>query len=315
MSIADLITKRSQSSLMMGAGAVLAGMAAAGLHGNLEYLPATLCLLFVCFMQLAGNYYYLYYDESHNSGWTIDQKIRQKSFKGQLSSPMMLREFSYGMVLLAIMVGFALVYMGGWWVLVVGIVIMGLSWITCGGAIPLLRTPFGVLATFLLFGPLCVIPTSLIQSEHEARVMFNWFDVGPSIYMSIVMGFMCINASLLYSYSTYLTDLRNSKMTFVTKYGRKATRIVFFINGLLYTVVSVFMCLNLHLDLYGLDMLPSMLCFVIDLCIWWKMRTMPRYKLAGLITIGTLNVLIMGLLSFIIFEVTGVPDDSKFTFF
>lgn len=315
MSIADLITKRSQSSLMVGIGAVFAGMAAAGLHGNLEYLPATLCMLFVVFLQLAGNYYYLYYDESRNCGWSIDKKISTSRRDDNKVSLIMLKEFSYGMALLAIMVGFAIVYMGGWWTLIVGIVIMVITWFTCGGTMPLLRTQYGVLATFILFGPICVITTSLLQSSHEARQMYNWFDLGPAIYISVVIGFMAINANLLYGYSTYLTDLRNSKTTFVTTYGRKATRIVFFINGLLYTAVSVLMCKNLHLDLYGLDMVPSTLCFIIDLYIWWKMRTTPRYKLANLITLGTLNVLIMGILSYLIFEFTGVPDDSKFTFF
>lgn len=313
MSITDLITKRSQSSLMIGAGAVFAGIAAAGLHGNIEYLPATLCMLFTLFMQLAGNYYYQYYDESRNCGRSIDKRIN--SMGTPVIAPVMLREFSYGMFLVAMMVGFALVAMGGWWVLVVGIVVVVLTWFTCGGTMPLLRTQYGVITTFLLFGPICVITTSLIQSSHEARQMYNWFDLGPAIYMSVVIGFMAINANLLYGYSTYLTDLRNAKVTFVTTYGRKATRVVFFINGLIYTAVSVLMCLNLHLDLCGFDMVPSTLCFIIDLYIWWKMRTTQRYKLVGLINLGTLNVLIMGLLSFIIFEVTGLPDDSKFTFF
>lgn len=77
MSIAGHITKRSQSSLMLGIGAVLAGMAAAELHGNLEFLPATLCLLFVIFLQLAGNYYYLYYDISRNCGSLIDRNLQK----------------------------------------------------------------------------------------------------------------------------------------------------------------------------------------------------------------------------------------------
>lgn len=315
MSIADLITKRSQSSLMVGVGAVLAGMAAAALHGNLELLPATLCLLFVVFMQLAGNYYYLYFDVSRNCGFTIDRQISTPWDAPNGVKPIMLREFSFGMFLLAMMVGFALVSMGGWWVLTVGVVVIILSWFSCGGSMPLLRTQYGIAASFVLFGPICVITTSLTQSSHEARQMYNWFDLGPAIYMSVAIGFMAMNANILYGYSTYLTDLRNSKTTFVTTYGRKATRIVFFINGILYTIVSFMMCINLHLDLFGLDMLPSTICFIIDLYIWWKMSHTPRYQLVKLVPLGTLNVLIMGLLSFIIFTITGVPDDSRFTFF
>lgn len=309
--LSDLITRRSQSSLMMGVGAVFAGMASAALHGNTEYLPATLCLLFVCFMQLAGNYYYLYYDELHHCGNSIDSHISNT----QQMPANALKEFSFGVLLLAIMVGFTLASMGGWWIILMGIVVLLLSWISCGGSHPLLRTPYGIITTFLLFGPVCVITTSLIQSSYEATEMLNWFDIAPSIFMSVVIGLMAVNANLLYAYSTYLTDLKNSKQSFANQLGRKTTRVVFFINGIIYTAVSVFMCIDLDLDAYGFDMLPSTLCFIIDLYIWWKMRTMPRYRLKELVPLGTLNILIMGVLSFIIFEITGVPDDSKITFF
>lgn len=213
------------------------------------------------------------------------------------------------------MVGFGLIWMSGWWVLVVGIAVMILAWFSCGGNMPLLRTQYGILISFILFGPLCVITTSLVQSSHETRQMYNWFDLGPAIYMSVAIGFMAANANLLYGYSSYLTDLRNSKMTFVTTYGRKATRVLFLINGLLYTAVSVLMCVNLHLDLSGLYMIPTAICFIIDIYIWWKMSHTPRYKLTKLIPLGTFNVLLMGLLSLIVFMITGVPDDSRFTFF
>ncbi|MBD5358623.1 MAG: prenyltransferase [Bacteroides sp.] len=309
--ITDFITRRSQSSLMMGVGAVFAGMAAATLHGNAEYLPATLCLLFVIFMQLAGNYYYLYYDESKNCGTFIDSHIQHTN----PISVTMLREFSYGVMLLASMIGVTLAAMGGWWVFIIGIIIVVLSWFTCGGALPLLRTPFGLIPTFLLFGPLCVITTSLIQSAREAKEMLNWFDLTPAIYISVVMGLMAVNAYLLYGYSTIVTDLRNSKQSFANQSGRRITRTVFLINGLVYTTVSVFMCINLHLDLLALNLLPTIICFIIDIYIWWKMRAMPRYRLKELVPLGTLNMLIMGLLSFIIFELTGTPDDSTFTFF
>lgn len=309
--IKDFITNRSQSSLMMGVGAVFAGMASAALHGNFEYLQATLCLLFVIFLQLSGNYYYLYYDESQGCGNFIGTDTNDKP----ALYIRMLREFSCGVFMMAIMAGLVMAAMGGWWVFIVGLVIIGISWLTCGGSLPLLRTPFAVIPTFILFGPLCVITTSLIQSSYETKEMFNWFDMAPAIYMSVVIGLMAVNAYLLYCYSTIVTDLRNSKYTFANQFGRTATRVLFFCNGLAYTAVSIFMCINLHLDLKGIDMLPSTLCFIIDLYIWWKMRTLPRHKLVKLIPLGTLNILIMGVLSFIIFIITGTPDDSKFTFF
>ena len=308
----SLISHRSQSSLMMGAGAVLAGTACAALRGNAEYLPATLCLLFTIFAQLSANYYYQYFDDVNNCGSIIDNKIQTKASTDNFS---LRKEASFGMALIALMIGLTLAGMEGWWIILIGIVVVLFAWLSCGGSTPLLRTPFGPLCSFILFGPIAVISTSLIQSMREAQEPLNWFDITPSLYMSVVIGLMCVNTTLLYAYSTMLTDLRNAKQSFVTAYGRKATRALFLFNGIVYTGVTVFMCVSLHLDLKGLDMLPSAICFIIDIYIWWKMRTTPRYKLYKLIDLGNFNVLLMGLLSFLIFELTGIPDDSQLTFF
>ncbi len=307
-----LLTYLRPSSLMMGVGSVLAGTACAGLRGNTEYLPATLCILFVIFAQMAGNFYYRYYDVAHACGSYIDKQIATHSAKGE---SIFLKEGSFGALMLAAIVGLSIAGMTGWFFLVIGIIIVIVGWLTMGGSMPLLRTPYGIICPFILFGPLCVFPTSLFQSMHEAANPLNWFDVTPSLYMSIVMGLMCVNATMLYSYANYYQDKRNSKDTFVVVVGRKNTRLVFLANSIIYTVVTVFMCLQLNLPLNGLDMVPSTICFILDIYIWWKMKTLPRYKLSDLIIIGNLNVLIMGLLSFFIFEFTGIPDDSTLTFF
>lgn len=311
--VTSLITRRSQSSLMMGVGAVFAGTACAALRGNTEYLPATLCLLFVLFAQLGANFYYQHYDDKYNLGSAIDSQISsQESLSTRFS---MQKEASSGLLMVALMIGATLAAMAGWWVIVVGAFILVTGWLSCAGSMPLLRTPFGPICSFILFGPVAVVSTSLIQSMHEAEQPVNWFDITPALYMSIVIGLMCVNCTLMYAYSTYVKDLRNAKASFATKFGRKVTRICYLVNGLIYTGVTVFMCLSLDLDMMGLDMLPSTICFIIDIYVWYKMRVTPRYQAHTLINITNLNVLIMGVLSFIIFEFTGIPDDSHLTFF
>jgi len=297
---------------MMGIGCVLMGTACAAIHGNTEVLPATLCMIFVVFMQMAANFYYRYYDIAHSCGNAIDSRIASHSTKEPRG---ILKECSFACLLLAAMCGLSIATMGGIWALIVGFFIVLIVWLTVGGSMPLLRTPYGIVCPFILFGPICVITTSLIQSMHEATEPLNWFDITPSLYMSIVMGLMCVNATMLYSYSNFYSDRRNSKETFVAAVGRKPTRIIFMINSIIYTVVTIFMCLQLHLPLNGLDMLPSTLCFIIDIYIWWQMKTRPRYQLKSLVDVGNFNVLLMGLLSFLIFELTGTPDDSTLTFF
>lgn len=296
---------------MMGLGAAAAGTACAAIRGNTEYLPATLCALFAMFMQLAGNFSYRRADLI-----LMPKEIKSEPSQFSFSDKLLyLRECSYTCLMLAGICGMALAAMGGWWVMVVGAFIIGISRFTMDGAIPLLRTPYGILAPFILFGPVCVICTSLIQSMHEATHPLNWYDITPSLYMSIVIGLMCVNATMLYSYANYPRDRKIGKETFVVRIGRRNARIIFIINSVIYTVVTVFMCLKLHLSLNGLDMMPSTLCFILDIYIWWKMRTLKRTQLKELVDVGNFNVLLMGLLSFLIFELTGVPDDSTLTFF
>ena len=309
---ASLFSKVRFSSLMMGIGAVLAGTACASLSGNSELIPATLCLLFVVFAQQGANFYYRYHDMSRNSGGHIDQRIISKSKKGSIN---ILRECSFAMFLMALMIGFTLASMGGWWTIVIGIFTFLAAWMTCGGSNPLLRTPFGVVCSFILFGPVCVIGTCLLQVMHESGERIDWSYLVPSFYMAVVIGLMCINATLLYGYANYTTDLRNSKVTLVGAVGRKIGRYIFLLNGFIYTAVTVGMCLQLHLELNGVDMLPSLICLIIDIYIWWQMRTRPRYQYHQLIDLGNFNVLLMGLLSYIIFEITGKPDLSNMTFF
>lgn len=297
---------------MMGTGSVLAGTACAALHGNTEILPASLCLIFVVFVQMAGNFYYRYYDITNSANGAATQRFAGHSSKDSAS---ILKECSFASALLAGMSGLTLAAMGGVWVLSVGIFTSLIIWLTVGGSLPLLRTPYGILCPFILFGPICVISTSLIQSMHEASEPLNWFDITPSLYMAIVMGLMCVNATMLYSYSSYYADKRIHKETFVATVGRKMARLVFLGNSIVCTAVTIAMCLQLHIAVNGLDMLPSAICFIIDIYIWWQMKNMPRYQLRTLVDIGNFNVLLMGLLSFLIFELTGTPDDSTLTFF
>lgn len=297
---------------MMGIGAVLAGTASAAIRGNTEYMPATLCIIFVVCAQMSANMYYRYYDVTHNCGNNIDEGNSSKAVREML---MHLKEYSTGMFLLAVMTGMAIITMAGAWSLMLGAFIVVAGWLSSGGSLPLLRTPYGIVCSFIFFGPVCVFSTSLIQSMHEASQPLNWYDITPALYMSLAIGLMCINSTMLYGYASYYRDLRNSKASFVTLCGRRITRIIFIVNGALYTAIIIGMCYSLHLNIYSLEMTPSVLCFIIDIYIWWKMRTLPRYKDYTLIDVGNFNVLLMGLLSFLIFEITGVPDDSRLTFF
>lgn len=126
---------------MMGIGCVLMGTACAAIHGNTEVLPATLCMIFVVFMQMAANFYYRYYDIANSCGNAIDSRIASHSTKEPRG---ILKECSFACLLLAAMCGLSIATMGGIWALIVGFFIVLIVWLTVGGSMPLLRTPYGI---------------------------------------------------------------------------------------------------------------------------------------------------------------------------
>jgi len=299
--------KLNMTSLMVGAGCVAAGTAAAEIHGNLEVLPATLCLFFVAFAQMAANMANRYYDESHALGRTIDQRIAPGS---HTTDSGMLKECAVSMFLLAIMTGLALLTMGGWWIFPVGTFIIVVGWMCCGGSAPLMRTPFSPLVAFVLFGPVCVMSTSVLQSQHEAETHWGWYDVAPSVYMGVLMGLMAFCSNLIYNYSRYYSDLRNCRASFCTEFGRRTTRAAFLVTGILSAGVGVWMCLSLRYDAPALCLIPILASLAMNVFIWTRMRSMPRYRIPKLIDMANFNVLLTGVLWLVVCAVIGVPDDS-----
>lgn len=298
-------------SLLTGVGCVFAGCAAACMHGNLEVFPATLCVLFVLFAQLSANIYNRYYDEANKMGALVDNLIAYKSSK----NPEMMKELAIAMLMLAVMTGLALATMGGWWVFPIGIFIIAAGWFCCAGSMPLMRTPFSPICAFIMFGPVCVITTSLIQSQHEASESLSWFDISPAIFMSVAMGFMASNCTLVFNYSQYYSHRRNSRESMATILGRRGTRILFLANSLLSAAIVVWMCFYFNLPYNGLGIIPAAICLAVDIYMWRKMITMPRYRLEELTRVAVFNVLLMGFLSLVIYAFTGTPDDSFKTYF
>lgn len=302
----------NSSSLLVGAGCVLAGWAAATMHGNLEIFPATLCMFFAVFAQLSANMYSRYYDESHSLGVAIDRKISPTAKK---PNPILMRECGAAMFLLSIMTGLALLTMGGWWILIVGIFIIASGWLCCMGEYPLMRSPYSPLCAFVLFGPVCVIATSVIQSNHEATETLSWFDISPALFLAPAMGLMAANSTIAYNFRDYYTHLRNSRISIVTGLGKKNARLVFLINSVIFLALMVACVIYFRFKYNGLGLIAPCISFLIYLYIWKKMKTLPRYKVGELVEIANINVFIMGLISFIVFTFTGEPDDSVKIYF
>ena len=98
-------------SLMMGIGAVLAGNSSAQVHGNAEFFPATICLVFVIFAQLAANCYTRYREVLYSMGYDASLPIRKaNNTTPGYDKAMFYRVFSFGLALMSLMAGPPYIY-------------------------------------------------------------------------------------------------------------------------------------------------------------------------------------------------------------
>lgn len=320
MDVYSYVKRRANfSTLMMGVGSVFAGTAAAALRGNLEILPASICLLFVIFAQLSANFSHSYIAASR-----YYEGLRQPRY-AILPIPTtnklavrVLRESAFGCGIIACMFGFAIIALATtpWWVLIVGLLIAGINWLLNLGKHPQFGRPMSLFFTWLLFGPVCVIATSLLQCQHEAVAAWGWFDLAPSLFLGPAMGFLACNIQLLYGYCIYRVEPNRTDVRGLTyQWGPGVVRALFILNGLLMLALLIWKVFYLDLRAPLIAIAPAFITFALNTYIGLRMRYAPVGELRHLGMLCKINYLLMGVLTFIVWWWIGAPDDSLMVIF
>ena len=303
-------------SLLMGVGTVLAGTAAAAVRGNMEILPATVCLLYALFMQLGANYFHnycqlsKYYDRlDGNTGLLLpDEKTARDPMTVRL-----LKEAATACILISLMLGMTIMAMAedAWWTIIVGVLLYGLNAALSLGPRPLFRTPWAVVAMFIMFGPLGVVGTALLQCQHEAKdTVWSLYDIMPALYVSVAMGFLSCNTYLIYSYRNFKFNTGINPEGITPRFGLKTVEWMTFANGLLMFVVMCAVTVRLNFENPLVALIPAVLGFVLNTYISLRMRHGPLAELAHLNVLTKVNYVLTAVTLFIIWWLLGTPDDS-----
>lgn len=299
------------NSLMIGVGCVLAGISAAMVHGNADLLPSIICVIFVIFAQLAGNCYYKYCDiKSHQPETLGALDSKDLLYNNGVDRLLFYKVFAIAMALLALMTGCSLMAFGGIWVLMIGAFVVIAGWLMVGGLMPIAHTPWTPVFTFILFGPITVISTCLVQLLHDNPDPISWFDLSPAVYKCVVMGFLAANVNLAYTYVNSHFSRSRGDFTFTASFGTKATRGMFLINSLLAFFVASLSYFDHVIDRRDIIFLSASVCLLINIYIWWRMEHKPEYPHVKVETLANFNVLLMGILSLISAYIVGMPDTS-----
>ena len=195
-----------------------------GIAAPLLALPAVLCLLFALLMQIDANLINDYFDFVHGRDDGSRLGPKRACAQGWLTTSEMLR----GIVLtsaLACMVGFPLVFWGGWALVLVGIACLAGAFLYTTA---LAQYAMGDVLVVLFFGFVPVCASFYVQT-----------GVCPSdvLMLGLAIGLVTDCLLLVNNFRDYDNDLSHRKRTLVTIIGRPLTKLLYAACGIAAVII------------------------------------------------------------------------------
>ncbi len=250
--------------------------------GTFKAAPAALCLIFALLAQVASNFANEYYDYRDGLDRAGRDGPRRGVTEGDITPGAMLRA-TYATLGMACCVGLSLLWWGGWWLLIAGIVIAIGAMAYSAGPYPLSRHGLGEVAVIIFFGVIPVNLTYYVQSGY-----FAW----PVGIASAAIGLMGANVLLVNNYRDADDDASVGKRTLAVIMGRGFAYSLYLINGVL--------GMRLLLDAMGVHRWIAWVYLAVHLllCMMLKRRTGRAINpLLGMTAVAMLAVALAWLVS------------------
>lgn len=207
-------------TLPAAAAPVIMGSAMAFHDGHL-YLPAALAaLLGALLIQVGTNFANDYFD--HQKGADTGERLgpRRATQAGLVSPGQMKRAFSLAFAA-AFVVGFYLIFRGGWPVLAIGVLSILFGVLYTGGPYPLGYNGLGDIFVLIFFGPVAVGGTYYVQALTVTPVVLA-AGLAPGL---ISMALLTIN-----NLRDISTDVKAGKRTLAVRFGERFARMEYLVS-------------------------------------------------------------------------------------
>lgn len=210
----------------------MSGLTASVIRGGITLFPAVMTIIFTILLQISANLYHGYIDLSYGAGENISGMANRNTRALNSSRVRLMKVVADAFGILALTTGLALFSFVGW--IGVGYVafIILLLYFYFAGPNPIVRSRWSLIITFLLFGPVAVSGTALVQNPESSE----WL---PVVVYSFINGLMAANAHIAVQYLRFEEDRINGKETLVTAKGGFFTRFVYLGNALLVSIILV----------------------------------------------------------------------------
>lgn len=208
--------------------------AAYGLMGRCFSWGAVLIsLLFAILAQIASNFANEYFDFKDGLDRPGREGPRRGVTEGDIAPEAMKKAF-IATLAAACVAGVALIWWGGWWLMLMGILIAAGVFAYSAGPYPLSRHGLGEIAVVFFFG---IIPVNLVYYLQAANVG-SWSEWYPGNYFdltvfigSIAIGLMGANVLIVNNYRDMEDDKLVNKRTLAVVWGRQAVSYLYLFNG------------------------------------------------------------------------------------
>lgn len=284
------------SSLLLGLGAVMGGLTASVIRGGITFFPAVMTLFFAILLQISANLYHGYADLRYRAGENISGMGDRNSRAFNSSKVLLIKVVADAVGILALTAGLSLFSIVGWVGIAYLAVIMIIFYFYFAGPHPIVKSRWSIIVTFLLFGPVGVSGTAVVQNPES----MDWL---PVVVYSVINGLMAANAHIAIQYIRYEEDLTNGKETLVTAKGGFFTRFVYLGNVV---IVSIILILRPSAVEYVSRWVGLSLAIVLMISSAWVFSKMHRdpskvSRVIRIVTMGQYILLITVLLCIVLY--------------
>ncbi|MBO7193135.1 MAG: 1,4-dihydroxy-2-naphthoate octaprenyltransferase [Bacteroidaceae bacterium] len=224
-------------TLPVSLAGVICGTACALLQGSSNTTVVLLCTLFAALAQVASNFGNEYYDYKNG----IDRKGREGFRRGVTEgeiSPRAMKRATYATLTLAAIVGCAMLFIGPWWLVFVGVAVALFALGYSAGPYPLSHHGLGDVAVIIFFGIVPVTFTCYLQTGS--------FDL-HTLLTSFAVGLLAANVLIVNNYRDMEDDKAVNKRTTVVIFGRNIMAWCYMLAGVVAIAVMYPVWMKVHL--------------------------------------------------------------------
>lgn len=262
---------------------VLMGTALAAMDGQFHWIPALICCLFACLMQVAANFINDLFD--FLKGTDRDDRLgpARACAQGWISPAAMKRGIAT-VIAIACLVGSMLLLYAGWQLAVVGALCVLFAFLYTTGPYPLSYKGWGDVLVVVFFGFVAVGATYYVQA-------LTW--TADVTVTCLVCGLMVDTLLVVNNYRDRQADAQSGKRTLIVRWGEPLGRYLYLLLG----VVAALLCGWFAVGGHWYAALLPQLYLLPHLLTWRKMVRIHSGKPLNLILGETSrNILLMGML-------------------